>query len=400
VVDDNAAIHDDFRKILLPRARSTSSLEALEADLFGREPAVASHQSDHPPQRFEVDSAYSGEQAVENVRAAARADCPYCVAFVDMRMPPGQDGLETIPQLWREDPHLQVVICTAHSDHTWDDILRTFGYRDSLLVLRKPFDSIEALQVAHALARKWILGREAQRRLDDLELAVQNRTADLELSNRELLEQIERRSIAEQDLRRLATHDPLTNLPNRAYLRERMVSALSRAKRQSSVVALLLLDLDHFKDVNDTYGHQAGDQVLMDYATRLRACVRITDTVARMGGDEVAILLEDISEPDEAAIIAQRVLQSCAKPFEIAGALVHVPPSIGIAVFPNDCADAERLVQSADVAMYEAKESGRATFRYYSHGFVQDGGQTSSGAVIRGRSKAALGSKGDSVQPS
>jgi diguanylate cyclase (GGDEF)-like protein len=238
-------------------------------------------------------------------------------------------------------------------------------------VLRKPFDSIEALQAAHALARKWILSLQVKQRMESLEQTVHNRSAALERTNQELCEQIERRNAAEQELRKLTTHDSLTGVPNRVLLRERLQAALARVARQQGQLAFLLLDLDHFKDVNDTYGHLAGDQVLKEFSDRLRACVRLSDTVARMGGDEFGILLEDISEPEEAAIIAERVLLACASPFDVLGNAVHVPPSIGIAVYPNDCSDAETIVQSAEVAMYEAKESGRATYRYFTHDMLE-----------------------------
>ncbi len=365
VVDDNAAIHEDFRKILLPTENKDDRLDQLETALFGPEPPTT-RSCCSPRQTFALHSAYDSAQAIEIVRQSTRQGRQFCVVFLDVRMPPGLDGVQTIPQLWQADPNLQIVLCTAYSDHTWNDIVQNFGYRDSLLILKKPFDSIEVLQVAHALARKWTLSLQARQRMDNLEHVVQTRTADLERSNRELRQQMERRAVAEQELRKLATHDPLTEVPNRVLLQERLHAALARAQRQQGLVALMLLDMDHFKDVNDAFGHQAGDCVLKQFTERLRACVRGSDTVARMGGDEFGILVEDIAEPEEAAIIAQRILHACTSPFDVQGNVVHVPPSVGIAIYPTDCEDAESLVQSADVALYEAKEGGRATYRYFS----------------------------------
>jgi diguanylate cyclase (GGDEF)-like protein len=370
IVDDNQAIHEDFKKILLFEQERNTELDELEAALFGSLPLHG--PAEVSDRNFRIDSAYRGEQAVEMVRAATSQGAPYCLAFVDVRMPPGLSGIETIPLLWKEDPRLQVVICTAYSDHTWNEIVQSVGYRDSLLVLRKPFDAIEVLQAAHALAKKWVLGLELQQRLADLELAVKHRTASLERTNLELSAQIERRARAEQELRQLATHDPLTGIPNRVLLHERLSAALARARRQSSVVALMLLDLDHFKDVNDTYGHPAGDELLVAFVKRLSECVRTSDTVARMGGDEFAIVLEDIAEPEDAAIVAERLLKACSEPVSVAGTKLHALPSIGVAVFPNDCGDAEGLIKSADVAMYEAKEAGRAQYRYYSRAMLAD----------------------------
>jgi diguanylate cyclase (GGDEF)-like protein len=284
---------------------------------------------------------------------------------VDVRMPPGMSGIDTIARLWQLDPRLQVVVCSAYSDHTWSDIVRRLGHSDGLLVLRKPFESIEVLQLAHALTRKWSLDQALKQRLNDLELAVRARTSALEETNRALVEQIQQRSRAELDLKHLATHDPLTSVPNRVLLRERMDACLSRARRHDTHVALILLDLDHFKEVNDAYGHAAGDELLRLVAERLRACVRTSDVVARLGGDEFVLLLEDVVEPEEAAIVAERVLRACSAPFLLFGNEVHTPPSLGIAVFPNDCSNADDLLKCADLAMYEAKEAGRATFRFY-----------------------------------
>lgn len=163
LVDDNPAIHVDFRKIL-DRAPDHAGLEATEALLFGAPARVR-------PQ-FNLHSAYQGAQAVEAVRGGLAAGLPFALAFVDMRMPPGIDGMETIEQIWRIDPRLQVVICTAFSDHPWDELLERLQAGDRLLVVKKPFDLIEVLQLARALTTKWQLARQAERRGAELEHAL------------------------------------------------------------------------------------------------------------------------------------------------------------------------------------------------------------------------------------
>jgi len=365
IVDDNPAIHDDFRKILLASSRDDVELVTLERELFGSsgrdpEPAITTRAA-----KFSLYSVFQGEQAVAATRDALEDGQPFQLAFVDGRMPPGISGIDTIAALWEVDPRLQVVVCTAFSDHTWSDIVRKLGHSDGLLVLRKPFDGIEVLQLAHALTRKWILGHAVRQRLDDLEVVVSSRTQALEEANEQLLLQIDQRTRAENDFRHLATHDPVTGIPNRVFLRERMLATLTRAQRTKSKAALVLVDLDHFKEVNDAYGHPAGDELLRAVAARLHSCVRSADVVARIGGDEFALLLEDIASPEEAALVAKRALKACSEPFMVSGHAVHTPPSMGIAIFPDDGSDPEELLKSADLAMYEAKESGRATYRYY-----------------------------------
>jgi diguanylate cyclase (GGDEF)-like protein len=365
VVDDNPAIHDDFRKILQPASQVDDAIAELEAALFD---APKEHKSSLS---FEIDSAHQGEQAIEMVERSIAEGRPYALAFVDVRMPPGLDGVETLVRLWRHDPRLQAVICTAYSDHTWGDMARTLGHSDGFLVLRKPFDTIEVLQLAHALASKWTLRREVERQLSELETMVSQRTRALETANSELRKEIAARAQAEDDLKHIATHDSLTGLPNRVLLHDRLGSALARARRHQRLVALLLLDLDQFKEVNDSYGHAAGDELLRSIAGRLKSTVRNCDTVARMGGDEFVVLLEDLAEPEDAAVVAKRLLEECSAPVTVLGHQVRTPPSIGIALYPHDCSDVETLLKSADLAMYQAKHSGRATYRFFHQGLLE-----------------------------
>src|SRR5580693_8192729 len=150
VVDDNPSIHTDVRKILCPQvSESAASLDALENALLGDPPADAPKNA--PALNFSVDSAYQGREGLELVKNAVAAGQPYAMAFVDVRMPPGWDGVETTIELWKVAPDLQIVICTAYSDYSWDEMLARIGGSDRLVVLKKPFDTIEVLQLANAL---------------------------------------------------------------------------------------------------------------------------------------------------------------------------------------------------------------------------------------------------------
>jgi CheY-like chemotaxis protein len=145
VIDDNPAIHEDFRKILCRDRRSSSNLDAQEAALFGMAPALG-EQSE-----FEIDSAFQGEAGLARVYHAIQEGRPYMLAFVDVRMPPGWDGIEVTPKLWVADPDLPVVICTAYSDYTWEEMFARLGTSDRTFILKKPFDREEVLQIAHTL---------------------------------------------------------------------------------------------------------------------------------------------------------------------------------------------------------------------------------------------------------
>jgi two-component system cell cycle sensor histidine kinase/response regulator CckA len=164
VIDDNAAIHEDIRKILAPAKADSPSIEDEEALLFGEVAKEASTTTS-----FDIDSALQGQEGLELVRKSLAEGRPYALAFVDVRMPPGWDGVETIGRIWEIYPELQVVICTAYSDYSWDDITGRFGHSDSILILKKPFDNIEVQQMAHALTKKWFLTQQAKSQMLNLE---------------------------------------------------------------------------------------------------------------------------------------------------------------------------------------------------------------------------------------
>ncbi len=177
VVDDNPAIHEDFRKIILGHQARNSALDAAEAILFDTPSATGSK-----PVQFSIESAFQGREALEKVVQSLADGRPFAMAFVDVRMPPGWDGIETIAHLWKADPTLQVVVCTAYSDYSWEKMTEKLGVSDSLVLLKKPFDNVEVLQLSHALTKKWLVTRQAQLRLDELEQMVGERTAELRLS--------------------------------------------------------------------------------------------------------------------------------------------------------------------------------------------------------------------------
>lgn len=171
---------------------------------------------------------------------------------------------------------------------------------------------------------------------------------------------------SELDLEFLAHHDPLTELPNRMLFEDRLSHALQTAHRQQGMVALLFLDLDRFKIINDTMGHQCGDTLLQMVAERLQGCLREQDTVARLGGDEFTIILENIHDIDEITAVAKKIQAALASPIYIDGQQFYITTSIGISLYPNDGTNSEALVKNADTAMYRAKEKGRNNHEFYS----------------------------------
>ena len=180
VVDDNQSIHDDFRAILAPDSQSLTDIHEEEAAIFGGTTSAPIGET------FAVDSAFQGEEALAMARTALDEGWPYAMAFVDMRMPPGWDGVTTIEKLWELCPDLETAICTAYSDHDWHGIIERLGATSQLLILKKPYDNIEILQFATALTEKWNLARAARARETLLKKTVAERTAELAAVNRDL----------------------------------------------------------------------------------------------------------------------------------------------------------------------------------------------------------------------
>jgi CheY-like chemotaxis protein len=180
VIDDNRAIHDDFRKIFEPGLASAQPLAESGTALFGDETLSIARPI------FQVDFAFQGSEGAALVERARAENQPYAMAFIDMRMPPGWDGIETTLRLWELDPRVQIVICTAHSDHSWEDILRRLGHSDRLLILKKPFDNIEVLQVTIALTQKWRVTEEAKSQVRRLQTLLERCSAELQAANAQL----------------------------------------------------------------------------------------------------------------------------------------------------------------------------------------------------------------------
>jgi diguanylate cyclase (GGDEF)-like protein len=350
IIDDNAAIHLDFRKVLGAQTEHSAqaALDVLEANLFGADTVAAVRPN------FDIDSAHQGQEGVAMAQRALLEGRPYAMAFVDMRMPPGWDGLKTIERLWAEDPDVQVVICSAHTDYDWTEVVQRLGHSDKLLVLRKPAEPIEVLQCATALSRKWENDKLVRGHVLRLEEVITSRTRGLEAANKQL--------------RHLATHDALTGLPNRVLLDDRLQQAIAHADRDMRSFALLVCDLDRFKLINDSLGHRAGDELLQEVGRRLTTVVRAADTVARFGGDEFVLIGTSTADAEDAARLATRVMDVLQAPVRIAGIDIHTSPSIGIAMYPDDGTSMQVLLAHADAAMYSAKQQGRGNFRRYAPG--------------------------------
>ncbi|KTD04279.1 EAL domain-containing protein [Fluoribacter gormanii] len=472
IIDDNPSIHQDFIKVLTA-SNTKSELNHLDKQLFDDD-SFLNDSSDPDIEcflpKFIFTTACQGQEAIIKIKENLKKGIHYALAFVDIRMPPGWDGIETIKHMWEVDPDIQVVICTAYSDYSWEDTVKELGIGDNYLILKKPFDVVAVRQLACALTRKWILANDAKHHEKILQQTVKERTESLQqslsllrstfessadgilvidLNNklidcnskfismwnipqsmletddgsiflyymlnqlikpREYLADVVRlrknmdeigrnivtfksgkilecytlphrlnektigrvwsfRDITEQanlekQLKYQALHDPLTQLPNRALLIDRIQASIDYAQKNEQKFAILYFDLDRFKLINDSLSHEVGDQLLRMVGQRWSSLIRKEDTLARLGGDEFVMICH-VAKNEDISAIGNKILDSMKKPFKIANRDITITPAVGICIYPKDGKTPSDLLKSADLAMYQAKERGGNQYYFY-----------------------------------
>jgi diguanylate cyclase len=340
IADDEADVRDAYRQILTEADMSGEAVmfHKLRERLFSKNAPEQSSKTLAPSDTtFAPLFCEGAEAAVTAVREALGTDNPFAVVFLDMRMPPGPDGVWAAARIRELDPAIEIVICTAYSDVDPRDIGGMVPPEEKLSYLQKPFHPHEIRQMTISLASKW---------------------------------RSERRIV------KLAYFDALTGLPNREQSRNRLNSALAAAAQHQRMLAVLYLDLDNFKRVNDTLGHAVGDELLCLVAARLRRSLRVDDKVedlpsyrsshiARLGGDEFIVILPNIRAAEDAAAVAARLIAELKEPMRLALHTLVVTPSIGIAMFPADGTEVDAMLRNADLAMYFAKRKGPGTCAFF-----------------------------------
>lgn len=339
IVDDNNSIHRDFNKVLSnPRAEEKRKLAQIEKGLF-QDMFDDDEEEDMGHPDYEVDSAYQGEEALEMVIKAQEEGRPYALIFMDVRMPPGWDGIETISRIWERYPEIEMVICTAYSDYSWERILAQLGTTDRLLFLRKPFDTTAVKQMALSQTQKWNLSQKAKLYVEKLK------------------DEIRVRKESEARLQYLAHHDSLTGLANRTRFNIELTACVTQSRERNATFAMFFVDLDRFKEINDTLGYHNGDILLKQFADRLKSVIGGNGVVARFGGDEFAILVPDIGSTQEAAELAGKIHANIEPNFNIEDLQLEISSSIGIVLYPEHGNDADTLMRRADMTMSIAKRS-------------------------------------------
>ena len=373
IADDNKDIHEDIRYILDSSSEEIDDYQEtrlLKEELFG-ESSIIGKNEPTVDVKYRIDDAFQGEEAVRMVQSAVASGDPYSLIFMDVRMPPGIDGIEAIEQIWEIDPDVEVVICTAYSDYSWDKIVLKLGQNDNLLFIRKPFDNVALKQIALAMTTKWNLKGQVKEYIGNLEKQVTMRTTELTDLVGQLKDEIALRKEKERLLAYSAHYDSLTELLNRRSFYSYVLSLSADETSNGNVqkLSLFYIDLDDFKSVNDIYGHDIGDKLLLKVAKRVEAVLadhvctvpdHISDSgtvkaIYRLGGDEFTAII-DADDTQEVSIIAQKLIDAIKEPFFICGHELISGCSIGISIFQQDNLPPDTLLKSADIALYEAKK--------------------------------------------
>ncbi|SMB26556.1 Diguanylate cyclase (GGDEF) domain-containing protein [Sterolibacterium denitrificans] len=269
-----------------------------------------------------------------------------------------EDGLAVLDPLQRgETATSERVMRRKDGSLIW---LRATGHRANT-----PGPGLDVIWIYEDVTERHQAEDALLRAHDELEQRVIERTSELARTNTQLQAEIYERLQAEQRIWHIAHHDALTGLPNRSLLLDRLDQALTQAARSQQRVAIMFLDLDRFKSINDTLGHHVGDMLLKHVAERLRESVRAVDTVSRLGGDEFVVVLHEIQTTEDAVMVAEKILSTLATAVAIEGHILYATPSIGISIYPDDGSETYALMKNADTAMYHAKENGRNTFQLF-----------------------------------
>jgi diguanylate cyclase (GGDEF)-like protein len=330
-----------------------ASLMALESVLVRK----------HVEADYEVVTAQSGEEALRHVLQQQ-----FAVILLDVSMP-GMDGFETA-QIIHSHPRSASVPIIFVTAHYADEMHRLKGYQkgavDYLFTPIIPQILQNKVAVFVDLAKKNLQLQRQAVELAELNRNLQvQRVKDLQEANAALQAEIVERRQAEERAHGLATRDPLTGLYNRRSLMERLEQAITRANRASGSLALLFLDMDRFKTVNDTLGHDVGDALLIEVANRITGAVRESDVVARLGGDEFVVLMEGLPDYPDAASVARKIVLANSASCEVASHVLKTSVSIGISVYPQDGDNVQTLMKHADLAMYHAKQQARGSVQFF-----------------------------------
>lgn len=288
---------------------------------------------------YDTETAGTGKEALKMAKQRF-----FNVALLDIMLP-DKEGTELLAPLKEMHPFMDVIVMTGYA--SMENTMRSLNGGASAY-FTKPLKLNEMLAAIKKMLEKQWQEIEKRRLYQEMHL--------------KLSESIQE----EEELIYLATHDALTGLPNRTLFQDRLSIELVRARRNKQKLAVMLLDLDHFKDINDRLGHSAGDKLLRHIAQRLSNLLRKSDSVARIGGDEFLLLLPEISQIKDVAKVAQKVLVDMRRPFKFNSYSVKITASIGISIFTDCSGNAGSLIKNADIAMYKAKEQGRDRYNLYS----------------------------------
>lgn len=347
IIDDNLAIHHDFKAILSCKKKNDEILDEMDEKLFGEN----HHENVALLPQFEIDSAMQGEEGCELIRAALQQNKPYALAFIDIRMPPGIDGIETIKKILTMDQKIQLVICTAYYDYSWQKIIEKLTQYKNILIFKKPFDHLEVRQLAIALTQKWQRSRAALQNSPMFEKQVKNSAETGKFEKQE---------------------DLLTRLPSKAFFDYFLEEAIHYAEHNMFLFSVLRIDIDKITVVNATHVLSAKNELSSQLFDRISKQLRHRDLLTQLSEGKFGVVLMNFNFSQDVRRTAERILTAFKEPFMVEANQISVLVSIGVSFFPIDAKFPDDLVHKAEAAMLGAKKMGGNLHQFYSPELAHD----------------------------
>lgn len=387
VVDDTKSIHDDFDEILDTRQHPENhEIKDLEDFLFQDDPQPDREKSTDELEKTEkflnltytLDHAFQGEEAVEIVRKREGSENPVSVIVMDVRMPPGINGIEAILRIWKINPYIEIVICSAYSDYSWDQIVDLVGATDRLLFLKKPFHSIEVRQMILSLVIKWNYHKQNRHFISHLEHEVEQRTNQIKKLNFELEATNKELEGKNRQLAEMALKDGMTGLFNHMAFQNHFNDIFEDSRLHSFPICISMIDIDLFKSINDSYGHAVGDKVIIAFADVITQCLEDLSSFSsciagRYGGDEFALIMPYFTMQKAKKLLDKICSEVKTITIEQIPDLT-ITASLGGACLDSEtvCPGTEELIQCADAALYTAKKEGRDQVRINMYDYSEE----------------------------
>jgi len=376
IVDDNESAHKDLKKILLEEySEKEKELNSTQKVLLDHKEKSNNHTGNFKI-HYQIDDAYQGEEAILMVKKAEASGLQYAVIFMDIRMPPGINGIEAIEKIWEVNPFIEFVICTSFSDYTWEEIICQVGTSEHLLFLKKPFNKAEVKQLTISLIFKWNMNEKVRRIIKTMENEIEERIKQVQLISKELNTSYSEYNTRHNEIMFSSDRDITTKLYSLEMIHTRLQEIIESSRRHNYPVSIIIIDILNLKDINEKYGHDAGNEALIKVAEILKGSpglsphpyrekqrigeIRKYDVAGRYGSSELVIILP-YCEEEQAKKVASRLMKRITNASLSLSKDFTLEIDMGISVLNTGipCKNSDEFLSFAEKALYYAKSQGK-----------------------------------------